>query len=211
MPASPHGLGTALLLACAASLALLLSNSAPSTSPATLPASESSAARSVDRASFGAHPSARLDTIGIPRALQIEHDEIHRELVRATEAPGRVGEAARDLAAFLDPHFAREEEIALPPLGLLAPLSRGEYSPEMLAVLPLTDSLQAELPRMLREHLAIHAAAARLEEVAGEAGDSAIVGFARQIMLHAATEEEILYPAALLVGEVVRARAEGQS
>jgi hypothetical protein len=153
---------------------------------------------------------ARQDTIGIPRSLQIEHEEIHRELVHATEAPGRVGEAARDLAAFLDPHFQREEEIALPPLGLLAPLARGEYTPEMLAVLPLTDSLRAELPEMLREHAEIHAATARLEEIAAEAGDSVVVQFTRQLILHARTEEEVLYPAALLVGEVVRARAEGQ-
>jgi hypothetical protein len=154
--------------------------------------------------------SVKQDTIGIPGSLQIEHEEIHRELVHATKAPGRVGEAARDLATFLDPHFKREEEIALPPLGLLAPLARGEYTPEMLAVLLLTDSLRAELPEMLREHAEIHAAAARLEEVAANAGDSVVVQVTRQLILHARTEEEVLYPAALLVGEVVRARAEGQ-
>jgi hypothetical protein len=80
----------------------------------------------------------------------------------------------------------------------------------MLAVLPLTDSLRAELPEMLREHAEIQAATARLEEIAADAGDSVVVEFARQLILHARTEEEVLYPAALLVGEVVRARAEGQ-
>jgi hypothetical protein len=207
MPIAPHGRGAVLLLAGAAWLALVLPASSPTAPPAVLQAASDLAARPAIRVASGAHLVSTMDTIGIPRSIQIEHEEIHQELVRATEAPGRVGEAARDLAAFLDPHFAREEEIALPPLGLLEPLSRGEYDPEMLAVLPLTDSLRAELPRMLREHLEIHAATARLQEVAREAGDSAVVQFARQLILHAQTEEEVLYPAALLVGEVVRARA----
>jgi hypothetical protein len=184
--------------------------SAPSTRPATRPAANPFTARVADPAATAARPPARADTIAIPRSLQIEHEAIHRELVQATEAPGRVGAAARDLAAFLDPHFQREEQIALPPLGLLAPLSRGEYTPAMLAVLPLIDSLRAELPEMLREHTEIHAAAARLEEVASEAGDSVVVQFARQLILHAQTEEQVLYPAALLVGELVRARAEAE-
>jgi hypothetical protein len=36
-----------------------------------------------------------------------------------------------------------------------APLSRNEFTPEMRAVLPMTDSLRAELGRMLEEHKAI--------------------------------------------------------
>ena len=100
----------------------------------------------------------------------------------------------------------REEQIALPPLGLLAPLARGESTPAMRAILPMTDSLRAELPRMLEEHKAIHAATRGLGEAARAAGHAAATRFAETLALHAQNEEEILYPAALLVGEVVRAR-----
>ena len=102
----------------------------------------------------------------------------------------------------------REEQIALPPLGLLAPLARGEVTPEMRAVLPLTDSLRAELPKMLEEHKAIHAATVRLAEVAKAAGDSASARVAEQLLVHAQNEEEVMYPATLLVGDIVRARLE---
>jgi hypothetical protein len=64
--------------------------------------------------------------IAIPQSLQAEHHEIHEALAEATRAPGRVGAAAKELAAVLDPHFARENQIALPPLGLLAPLAAGK-------------------------------------------------------------------------------------
>lgn len=146
--------------------------------------------------------------IAIPQAMQVEHREIHERLVAATRLAGPVGVAARDLAAVLHPHFKREEEIALPPLGLLAPLSRGEYSPEMLQVLPMTDSLRAELPRMLEEHAGIHAAALRMKQAATSAGNTEVVDLADALALHARSEEELFYPAAILVGEVVRIRSE---
>ena len=147
--------------------------------------------------------------IGIPESMRLEHAEIHDELVRATKLPGRIGDAARELATILHPHFVREEEIALPPLGLLAPLARGESTSEMRDVLPMTDALRAELPRMLAEHEAIRAATARLGEVARVEHDESVAELARKLALHARSEEELFYPAALLVGDLVRARMQG--
>ena len=145
--------------------------------------------------------------LAIPAAMKAEHDAIHQQLVRATKAPGRTGEAARALAEVLHPHFVREEQIALPPLGLLAPLARGEFTAGMTAVLPMTDSLRAELPRMLEEHRAIHAATQRLGEVARSESNADAAALADALALHAASEEQLFYPAALLVGDIVRSRA----
>lgn len=145
-------------------------------------------------------------SLEIPESMRIEHGEIHDALTQATKARGRVGEAARALAAVLHPHFVREEQIALPPLALLAPLARGEVTPDMRAVLPLTDSLRAELPRMLEEHRAIREATLRLRSAAQAAHDSAVVELAEKLKVHAQSEEELFYPAAVLVGDLVRAR-----
>jgi hypothetical protein len=147
--------------------------------------------------------------IGIPESMRAEHGEIHSSLEAATRAPGAVGQAARALASVLHPHFVREEQIALPPLGLLAPLARGEFSPSMLEVLPMTDSLRAELPRMLEEHAAIRAATLKLGEIAHAAGNEPVTRLAEQLALHARSEEELFYPAAVLVGDLVRARSVG--
>ena len=147
--------------------------------------------------------------IGIPESMRVEHAEIHDELVRATKLSGPIGDAARALATILHPHFVREEEIALPPLGLLAPLARGELTPEMRDVLPMTDALRAELPHMLEEHEAIRAATVRLGEVARTARDERVAELAEKLAMHARSEEELFYPAALLVGDLVRARAQG--
>ncbi|HEX6913476.1 MAG TPA: hemerythrin domain-containing protein [Longimicrobium sp.] len=143
----------------------------------------------------------------IPESMRAEHAGIHAALQEATRAAGPVGEAARRLARVLHPHFEREEQIALPPLALLRPLSQGEFQPWMRGVLPMTDSLRDELPRMLREHVEIGAAARRLEQVARQAGDAQVEALARELQLHARAEEELFYPAAVMVGDIVRARA----
>jgi hypothetical protein len=152
------------------------------------------------------HAGHRSGLPGIPASIRAEHQEIHARLEAATRAPGATGRAARELAAVLHPHFEREEQIALPPLGLLGPLSRGEFTADMLAVLPLADSLRAELPRMLEEHVAIHAATARLGEAARLENQAEAAELAQALALHAQGEEEVFYPAAVLVGDLLRSR-----
>lgn len=113
----------------------------------------------------------------IPGSLKVEHEELHGELVQATKIEDPVGAAARNVAALLHPHFVKEEEYALPPLGLLPALANGAVTPEMRKVLAMTDRLKAELPEMLAEH----------KEVVGAL--------------------QKLYPTAILIGEYVRRNA----
>ena len=140
----------------------------------------------------------------IPTPLQQEHEALHDELRRATQAGGEVGEAAKALARLMHPHFVKEDAFALPPLGLLGALARGEARADLAEVLALTDRLEAEMPAMLDEHRGIVAALERLRQAAERAGRGDIVAFAQQLVQHARTEEEVMYPAALLVGRHVR-------
>ena len=143
----------------------------------------------------------------IPQSLQTEHHAIHAALEEAQRLPGATGEAARHLARVLHPHFVREEEIALPPLGLLAPLAAGVTPSNVAETLAMTDALKKELPQMLAEHTRIRAAVDGLRAAARAAGATRYEQLADQLALHAQTEEEVLYPAAVLVGEIIRARA----
>jgi iron-sulfur cluster repair protein YtfE (RIC family) len=147
-------------------------------------------------------------TVEIPKSIQVEHEEIHSTLVEATKAPGRVGAAARELAQVLHPHFVREEQIALPPLGLLAPLAAGATVPEpvLAKVLEMAEALKAELPRMLEEHQRIRAAVEKLATAARAELAVKYEKLAEQLALHAQTEEDVLYPAAVLVGQIIRGR-----
>jgi hypothetical protein len=137
----------------------------------------------------------------IPAPLQAEHDELHAELKAATKVTGAVGAAAREVARLMHPHFVREEEFALPPLGLLADVVRGALRSDMAEVLPLTRRLKAELPAMFAEHRQIVAALDKLAAVARAAGMPEIERFAAALIRHAQTEELVMYPAAILLGE----------
>ena len=79
--------------------------------------------------------------IQIPFALKAEHEELHEELKRATKAGGRTGVAAKAVATLMHPHFMKEEEYALPPLGLLGQLSKGRLDAAMSDVISMTDKL----------------------------------------------------------------------
>ncbi len=140
----------------------------------------------------------------IPKAMKAEHDELHADLVRATEAGGQTGDAAKAVAKVLHAHFVKEEEYALPPLGLLAALAGGRVTPDMREVLAMTDKLEAELPQMLAEHKAIVAALEKLIAAAKAENKPEAAEFAEKLVLHAQTEEQVAYPTALLVGRYVK-------
>ena len=139
-----------------------------------------------------------------PLSLRREHEELHADLARAGQVPGRIGEAARAVARILHPHFLREDEYAMPPLSLLARLAKGPVTPDMAAVLPLVARLKEELPLMIEEHRAIMGAVRELAVAAESEGDDKYIRFAADLMVHAQMEEEVLYPAAILVGEFVK-------
>lgn len=143
----------------------------------------------------------------IPETLEMEHKALHKKLQNAVDEGGRVGAAATEVKKLLHPHFLREEEFALPPLGLLGPLSQGSPVEDAPAVVRMTEKLKLELPGMLEEHRQIVAALDKLREVAEGLGKKKHVRFAKQLKLHARNEEEVLYPAAVLVGEYLKANA----
>ena len=152
--------------------------------------------------------SMKRSGIEVPKSVEIEHNAIHSTLVEATKVPGPVGIAAKKLAEVLHPHFMREEEIALPPLGMLARLAAGESlsEAEVSEVLNMTDALKRELPKMLEEHAKIRAAVENLGRAAEQEKKAKFQELAHELALHAQNEEEVMYPAAILVGEIIRAR-----
>lgn len=144
----------------------------------------------------------------IPRPLKLEHEDLHEQLRKATQESGGVGEAAKAVAKVLHPHFVKEEEYAMPPLGLLRHLARGHVTADMASVLPLTETLKAQLSEMLAEHESIVAALKNLSDVAKRENKPEYVEFADKLILHAQTEEEMLYPTAILIGEYLKLKLE---
>jgi hypothetical protein len=136
----------------------------------------------------------------IPRALIEDHQEMGAALERAVAEGGKVGEAAQALRNVMLPHIEREEKFALPPLSLLPLLTKGELDYDMNEAVLLADRLKAEMPRMLSEHAGILAAINRLDEAARQEGKKQYQGLAATMKLHLEEDEQVYYPAAMLVG-----------
>jgi hypothetical protein len=139
-----------------------------------------------------------------PGSLKTQHQELHSELAKATTAGGRIGEAAKEVARLLHPHLVKEEEYGMPPLALLPALVAGKLEPEMSKFLEMTEKLKADLPAMLKEHKAIVAALESLVFAAKAENKPEYEHFAEKLMLHAQTEEEVLYPTSILIGEYLK-------
>ena len=140
----------------------------------------------------------------VPSSLRVEHEHLQHGLARALDAGGKTGAAARGLERVLKPHFQKEEEFALPPLTLLPKLAEGSVTPEMRDMLRLTEKLRAQYPQMLKEHKAIGAALKDLIVAAKSEGRADVAKWASELQIHAQHEEEIAYPAALLVGQYLK-------
>jgi len=142
----------------------------------------------------------------IPQSIRIEHEELHEELARALKSGGRTEEAARAVMRILQPHMSREERFVAPALALLGPVAAGRFTDDMVPLVPRIAALKEELPRMIAEHGLMVEALRDLMQVAIEEKQPSFARLAQKLITHAQEEEEILYPAAVLVGESLVAR-----
>ena len=140
----------------------------------------------------------------IPASVQAEHEKLHAKLEKATKVKGSVGLAAKKVAKLLHPHFVKEEEYALPPLTILPQLAKGKVGPKMRHMIAMSDKLKANLPQMVKEHKEIVSVLNGLAAAAKRAKKPEQMLFSEKLILHARNEEEVLYPAAILVGEFLK-------
>jgi hypothetical protein len=146
-----------------------------------------------------------------PDAMSLEHQELHKELTAAAKAGGETAEAARDVMKALFPHMLLEEELAIPALRLLPALARGRFDgDDVKQVLRRTERLKAELPHMLAQHKVIVRELRKMLQAAMAEHHAIHARLAQKLIRHAQTEEEVLYPASILVGEYIKLRL-GQS
>jgi len=139
-----------------------------------------------------------------PESIKAEHTELHHQLELATNLPGQTGILAKEVAAVLHPHFKKEEAFALPPLTLLPELARDNVTDEMKDYIPITDTLKKNWDRMLEEHKQIKQKLDLLEKAATDENQKQVVQFVVSLKMHARNEEEILYPAAILIGNYLK-------
>ena len=144
----------------------------------------------------------------MPESLRARHEAFHAEFTRATKDAGKVGDAARAIEKLATAHFAKAKD-AFAPLSLLPRLAEGKVTPEETAeALKKAEQLRAGLPQIRLDHRELLAGLKKLAEAAKEEGKADYVRFAERLTVHIQEEEEVLYPAVLLIGEYVKRPAD---
>jgi len=133
-----------------------------------------------------------------------EHEELHNELKNATRIRGAVGKAAKHVAEVLHPHFEKENELALPIIGVTRELGEGKASEDYSKALELFERFRPEYENMLKEHEEIVNALEKLEAAARKVKNRGVLKFAHELKLHAKTEEDLTYPAVLMAGRLLK-------
>lgn len=140
----------------------------------------------------------------VPSSVEAEHRELHQLLASVVQAGGKTAAAAKEVERLLQPHFVKEEQFALPPLGVLADLAQDKIPVDPGSFIQMSERLKREMPTMLAEHKAIVAALQKLRTAGQQEHKPEGVDFAERLQAHAMQEEQVLYPAAILVGEYLR-------
>lgn len=175
---------------------------APAANNAVKQATPASQASHAD--TTGADLKAGQAKLGVPKIIEEEHRALHEELEATIKAGGKTGEAAKLVEERLAPHFKKEEEYALPQLGILAELADGKVSADAKSAIELSDKLKAEMPKMIEEHKGIVEALDALKKAATDEKSEVGLKFVETLSHHAANEEAVMYPAAILVGEYLK-------
>lgn len=141
----------------------------------------------------------------MPDSLRARHEAFQAEFVKVTQETGKVGDAARAIEKVGATHFAKAKD-AFAPLGLLPQLAEGKVTPQMRVAIQKAEKLRSGLRQIHGEHRELVAGLKRLAEAAKEEGKTDYVRFAERLTLHIQEEEEVLYPAVLLVVDSVKWR-----
>ena len=153
---------------------------------------------------------SRVAVLEAPLALKLDHKSLREALSRAMEDKAGVGDAARAIDSLLSAHLEHEEGLALRPLGLLRGVARDASSTDVASAVAMTVKIEKDLPQLLEEHRAILAASKKLGDVARREGKPRFLDLVDRLWLHTRIAEEVLYPAAILLGEHLRVTPEAK-
>ena len=147
----------------------------------------------------------------VPSSLKKTHAELLQQLHQFTLIKDSSTTVALKLEELMLHHFLEEEDYILPQLGLLPSLSKGQFPEHPQEIIILSEKAKSQMDHMSAEHQLIIAYIEELKQASTEENQPAIISFEKQVSKHALSEEEVYFPAAIMVGEYLKLRSELKS
>ena len=143
--------------------------------------------------------------LATPPSLREEHKEIMELLIEFSRLQDMTGTAVKELLDALEPHFEKEEKLAMPVLGSLSELvSEDKTATDLRAIAESQAPLRQEYDNMFREHAELEKFIQNARRFAVLENHQDVADLLDALFHHARVEEEVLYPAALLAGTVAK-------
>lgn len=139
-----------------------------------------------------------------PSSLKEEHNEIMTSLRDFAALPSATGKAVAELLDVLEPHFEKEETLAMPVLGSIPELVSGDRVTDLREIAESQGALLQEYDKMFEEHAELKKFIVRAQKAARRERHEEVVEFLSALTHHTRVEEQVLYPAALLAGTVAK-------
>lgn len=143
----------------------------------------------------------------VPASLKEDHKYLLDKIQRIASFQDSSGFAAKKLSDLLQHHFQEEEDYVLSPLGLLPMLASGKVPEQSKEVINLTEKFKSQLTHMNIEHQMIKAYMEEMKLADKDKNHPEIIEFETEIHKHAKSEEDVFFPAAILVGDFLKLRS----
>lgn len=143
----------------------------------------------------------------VPSSIIKEHEILLNQIHKLSLFEDSAGLAAKKLYSLMEHHFKEEEDVVLPQLGLLPLLANEKLPGQIKEIIQLSEKLKSHLTHLNVEHQLIEAYLGELKQVAAKKDLPEINDFEKELRKHANTEEEIFFPAAVLIVEYLKLKS----
>lgn len=139
-----------------------------------------------------------------PKSLKDDHQVLLSELNNIAQPKTELGENAKIVASAFQSHVYREEKTVLPHLSLLMTIAEGKWNIETKEALLENNILQKEFQDLKIEHKKILEAAQEMIKTAKREKNKEGKKIAEAIILHIQVEEEVSYPAIMMINKYLK-------
>ena len=144
----------------------------------------------------------------VPASLKETHEELLQQLHQFTLIKDSSTPFVLKLEELMLHHFTEEEDYILPPLGLLPFLANGQGQENFTEIMALSEKAKSQMDHMSAEHQLIIAYIGELKEASTKENRPAVIQFEKEVAKHAVSEEEVYFPASIMVGEYLKLKSE---
>ena len=137
----------------------------------------------------------------VPSAIKETHRFLLEKMHKLTLNKDGSSSVALKLEELMQHHFKEEEDFILPPLGLLPTLANEQLPKQTNEMIALSENVRSMLDHMNVEHQLIKAYIGELKQASSVENRPEVIEFEKEVIKHATIEEEVFFPASILIGK----------